>query len=184
MVSLWILLSLVRSSFFCTGITSSSWFLKRQTFSPLTRGQVANYCNMDEEAFRTGIKGQNRFLSSQTIFYSMTAVIWRVLAQKNLWNRHDYFPRLPEVRWPSIAKWMRRPSRGSLMAKNRFLSDWKCLSLMTVLIWWEIATIISRQKTIVTIFCLDDELSWVWVWVDLDLFTTHFSDTWKLKECE
>ena len=61
--------------FFCTGITSSSWFLKRQTFSPLTRGQVANYCNMDEEAFRTGIKDQNRFLSSQTIFYSMTAVI-------------------------------------------------------------------------------------------------------------
>jgi hypothetical protein len=33
---------------------------------------VANYFNMDEKAFQTGIKGQNRFLSSQTIFFSMT----------------------------------------------------------------------------------------------------------------
>ena len=40
--------------FFCTGITSSSWYFERQTFSPLTRGQVANYCNMDEvKAFQT-----------------------------------------------------------------------------------------------------------------------------------
>ena len=53
--------------FFCTGITSSSWFLERQTFSPLTRGQVANYCNMDEvKAFQT--RPKQIYIKSKVLF--------------------------------------------------------------------------------------------------------------------
>ena len=110
---------------FCTGITLSSWFLKRQTFSPLTRGQVANYCNMDElKAFQTR---PNRYISNQNC-YIITVVIWRVLPNTKKIAARGM------VRWQTIATWLRRPSRPALKAKRKF-SRQTIFYSMTAVIW-------------------------------------------------